>query len=109
MTNMNQLRIFIAVLLVFLNGCTFLGLPWQFSAASTAGDLISAEATGKTLSENGASLALKKDCQWGRVAIGWPPCLTKEEFIDKLIEMDCKTYSWNFLNIPYCRESKTNV
>ena len=103
---MNQLRIFIAVLLVFLNGCTFLGVPWQFSAVSTVGDLVSADVTGKTLSENGASRALQRDCQWGRVAIGWPPCLTKEELVDKLIEMDCKTYSWNFLNIPYCKEIK---
>ena len=103
---MNQLRIFIAVLLVFLNGCTFLGVPWQFSAVSTVGDLVSADVTGKTLSENGASMALQRDCQWGRVVIGWPPCLTKEELVDKLIEMDCKTYSWNFLNIPYCREIK---
>ena len=106
MTNMNQLRIFIAVLLVFLNGCTFLGVPWQFSAVSAVGDLVSADVTGKTLSENGASMALQRDCQWGRVAIGWPPCLTKEELVDKLIEMDCKTYSWNFLNIPYCKEIK---
>ena len=103
---MNQLRIFIAVLLVFLNGCTFLGVPWQFSAVSTVGDLVSADVTGKTLSENGASMALQRDCQWGRVSIGWPPCLTKEELVDKLIEMDCKTYSWNFLNIPYCKEIK---
>ena len=109
MTNTNQLRIFIVVLSGFLNGCSLVGIPWQISAASTAGDFISANQTGKTLSENGASLALKKDCQWSRVALGWPPCLTKEEFIDKLIEMDCKTYSWNFLNIPYCREGKTNV
>ena len=50
--------------------------------------------------------ALDRDCQWTRLVLGWPPCLTQEEITDKLKEMDCKTYSWNFLNIPYCKEIK---
>ena len=28
------------------------------------------------------------------------------QIVDNLIDMGCKTYSWNFLNIPYCREIK---
>ena len=108
MNSMNQLRICIVVSLVSVNliGCAFIGVPWQLSAASTAGDFISAQQTGKTLSENLASSALQKDCQWTRMSLGWQPCLTKKEFVDKLIEMDCETYSWNFLNIPYCKEIK---
>ena len=106
MNNINRLPICIIALLVCLNGCAFIGVPWQLSAAGTAGDLISAQQTGKTLSENGASIALQRDCKWSRVALGWAPCLTKEELVDNLIDMDCKTYSWNFLNIPYCKEIK---
>ena len=106
MASTNQLQIFIVVSLVFLNGCTFLGVPWQVSAAGTAGDIISSQQTGKTLSENAASSALQRDCQWTRLVLGWPPCLTQKEIVDKLAEMDCKTYSWNFLNIPYCKEIK---
>jgi len=106
--NIYQLQIYIIAFLVgiTISGCTFLGVPWQLSAAGTAGDIISAQQTGKTLSENGASIALQRDCKWSRVALGWQPCLTKEELVDNLIDMDCKTYSWNFLNIPYCKEIK---
>ena len=106
MNNINRLPISIIALLVCLNGCTFIGVPWQLSAANTAGDIISSQQTGKTLSENAASSALQRDCQWTRLVLGWPPCLTQKEIVDKLAEMDCKTYSWNFLNIPYCKEIK---
>ena len=106
--NIYQLQICITAFLVgiTINGCTFLGVPWQLSAANTAGDIISSQQTGKTLSENAASSALQRDCQWTRLVLGWPPCLTQKEIVDKLAEMDCKTYSWNFLNIPYCKEIK---
>ena len=106
--NIHQLQICITVFLVgiTISGCTFLGVPWQLSAANTAGDIISSQQTGKTLSENAASSALQRDCQWTRLVLGWPPCLTQKEIVDKLSEMDCKTYSWNFLNIPHCKEIK---
>ena len=106
--NIHQLQICITVFLVgiTISGCAFLGVPWQLSAANTAGDIISSQQTGKTLSENAASSALQRDCQWTRLVLGWPPCLTQKEIVDKLAEMDCKTYSWNFLNIPYCKEIK---
>ena len=106
--NIHQLQICITVFLVgiTISGCTFLGVPWQLSAANTAGDIISSQQTGKTLSENAASSALQRDCQWTRLVLGWPPCLTQKEIVDKLAEMDCKTYSWNFLNIPYCKENE---
>ena len=106
--NIYQLQICITAFLVgiTISGCTFLGVPWQLSAANTAGDIISSQQTGKTLSENAASSALQRDCQWSRVVLGWAPCLTNDELVDNLIDMGCKTYSWNFLNIPYCREIK---
>ena len=108
MTNITQLRTFFTVLTIclFLNSCAFLGIPWQLSAASTVGDIVSLENHGKTMNETAASIVLQQDCQWSRILIGWAPCLTKEEYISNLIKMNCKTYSWNFLNIPYCKESQ---
>ena len=107
MTNIIQLRTFIIVLTIILsvNGCAFLGIPWQLSAATTAGDILSIDKTGKSVSENVASVAVNRDCQWSRIFLGWPPCLTQEEHISYLMRMNCKTYSWNFLNNPYCREN----
>ena len=58
------------------------------------------------MNETAASIALQKDCQWSRMLIGWEPCLTRQELIDLLYDMNCETYAWNFLNIPYCKESE---
>ena len=100
MTNITHLRTFFTVLTIclFLNSCAFLGIPWQLSAATTAGDILSIDKTGKSVSENVASIAVSRDCQWSRIFLGWPPCLTQEERISYLMRMNCKTYSWNFLN-----------
>jgi hypothetical protein len=107
MTNTNLLRTFIIVLTITLsvNGCAFLGIPWQLSAATTIGDIATLNNHGKTMNETAASIALQRDCQWSRLWLGWPPCLTQEEHISYLMRMNCKTYSWNFLNNPYCREN----
>ena len=79
MINIIQLRTFIIVLTIILsvNGCAFLGIPWQLSAATTAGDILSIDKTGKSVSENVASIAVSRDCQWSRIFMGWPPCLTQ--------------------------------
>ena len=107
MTNTNPLRTFIIVLTITLsvNGCAFLGVPWQLSAVTTIGDIATLNNHGKTMNETAASIALQRDCQWSRVFLGWPPCLTRAEWIDSLVAMNCETYSWNFLNNPYCREN----
>ena len=107
MTNITQLRTFFTVLTIclFLNSCAFLGIPWQLSAATTIGDIATLNNHGKTMNETAASIALQRDCQWSRLWLGWPPCLTRAEWIDMLVEMNCETYSWNFLNNPYCREN----
>ena len=81
-------------------------MPWQFTVATTAGDIVSTVNHGKTLNETAASLILEKDCQWSRTLIGWKPCLTREELIDNLHAMNCERYDWNFINIPYCVENK---
>ena len=107
MINIIQLRTFIIVLTIILsvNGCAFLGIPWQLSAASAVGDIVSLENHGKTMTETAASIVLQKDCQWSRIFTDWKVCLTFDEYVDNLIKMNCKTYSWNFLNIPYCKEN----
>tara|TARA_B100000508_G_scaffold135971_1_gene128363 strand:+ start:800 stop:1132 length:333 start_codon:yes stop_codon:yes gene_type:complete len=108
MNNTNQLRIYIIALttLIIANGCAFLPIPWQVTAANTAGDLVTLQNHGKTMNETAASIVLEKDCQWSRILIGWKPCLTKKELVDNLYKMNCKTYAWNFINIPYCSETK---
>ena len=107
MTNITQLQTFFTVLTIclFLNSCAFLGIPWQLSAVTTIGDIATLNNHGKTMNETAASIALQRDCQWSRLWLGWPPCLTRTEWIDRLVAMNCKTYSWNFLNNPYCREN----
>ena len=107
MTNITQLRTFFTVLTacLFLNSCAFLGIPWQLSAASAVGDIVSLENHGKTMNETAASIVFQKDCQWSRIFSDWKVCLTFDEYVDNLIKMNCKTYSWNFLNIPYCKEN----
>ena len=107
MTSITQLRTcFIALIICLgLNGCALLPIPWQVSAASHAGDILTLSNHGKTMNETAASIALQQDCQWSRLFSDWKVCLTHEEYVDNLMLMNCQTYSWNFLNIPYCRSS----
>ena len=111
MINTTQLQISIVVLITSLStgGCTFLGLPWQFSAASSFADVISINNSGKSIAEEVASTITATDCQWNRAIKNWNVCLTEEEYLNNLLEMNCKTYSWNFLNIPYCKENEKNA
>lgn len=108
MANTNLLQIFSIVLIINLSvsGCAFLGVPWQLSAATTFGDIVALDNHGKTMNETAASIALQRDCQWSRVLIELPPCLTHKEYVDFLYDMNCKTYAWNFLNNPYCKENE---
>ena len=111
MINTTQLQISIVVLITSLStgGCTFLGLPWQFSAASSFADVISINNSGKSIAEEVASTITETDCQWNRAIKNWNVCLTEEEYLDNLLGMNCETYSWNFLNIPYCKEIPKNA
>ena len=61
--------------------------------------------TGKSSTEHVVSGVTRMDCQWSRLFIGWFPCLSNEEYLNNLMEMNCQTYSWNFLNNPYCKEN----
>ena len=99
-----QISTVVFVVALVVSGCSLIGVPWPVSVMTTVGDVVSVGQTGKSLSENAASKALERDCQWSRILKGWPPCLTEDELTEKLMEMDCDTYAWDFLNIPYCRE-----
>ena len=104
--NITQLQIstvvFVAALVV--SGCSLIGVPWPVSVMTTVGDVVSVNETGKSMSENAASKALSRDCRWSRILMGWPPCLTSDELAERLLEMNCDTYAWNIINIPYCKE-----
>ena len=101
-----RLRICIAAFVagIALSGCSLIGVPWPVSVMTTVGDVVSVNQTGKSLSENAASEALSRDCQWSRILMGWPPCLTSDELAERLLKMNCDTYAWNIINIPYCKE-----
>ena len=95
-----------SIICLGLNSCAFLGVPWQVTAANTLGDVITYDKHGKTMNEAAASIALQKDCKWSRLFIGWPACLTQQEYLDELYKMNCEIYAWNFLNNPYCKENE---
>ena len=106
MTSITQLRIFSIVLIINLivSGCGI--LPIQFTLASTAADVALTASTGKSSTEHVASEVTKKDCQWSRLFSEWKVCLSDEEYVENLMIMNCHTYAWNFLNIPYCKENE---
>jgi len=102
---MNRLQIYFTALLLSVNlsGCAF--LPANFALISTGADVGLTALTGKSTSEHIADEVTKMDCQWSRIFSEWKVCLTDEEYVTNLLRMNCKTYSWNFLNIPYCKEN----
>ncbi len=105
MTNITRLQIFsiVSIINLIVSGCGI--IPIQFSIASTGLDIALTAETGKSSSEHIADGVTKKDCQWSRLfATDWKVCLSHEEYVDNLMIMNCHTYSWNFLNIPYCKE-----
>ena len=106
MATIIRLQTFLIVLIISLslNGCGT--VPWPFSVVHTAADIMISRQTGKSTSEHAWGKVIQKDCQWSRLFSDWKLCLTKEEYVDNLTKMNCDTYAWNFLNIPYCKESQ---
>ena len=102
-TNITQrLTCFIVLITTLtISGCGL--IPIQFTIADAGVAVV----TGKTTSEHVASEVTSMDCKWSRLLIGWFPCLSHKEYVDNLMELNCHTYSWDFLNNPYCR--KENV
>ena len=99
-----QISIVAFLVTLLISGCSLVGVPWPVSLMTTVGDVVSVNQTGKSMSENAASKALERDCQWSRILKGWAPCLTQDELTERLLEMNCDTYAWNIINIPYCKE-----
>ena len=88
---------------LFLTGCA---LPWPIQVLSTGVDIIMKKETGKTPLEHVTSEVTQKDCDFTRVIDGVFPCMSNEEYIDYLLDMDCEHgYTWNnVLNIPKCQK-----
>jgi hypothetical protein len=88
---------------LFLTGCA---LPWPVTVLSTGMDIIIKKETGKTPLEHGISELTQTDCDFTRVIDGVFPCMSDEEYVDYLLDMDCETYTWdNVLQIPKCKKT----
>ena len=96
--------LYILLSIILLNGCA---LPWPVTVLSTGVDIIMKKETGKTPLEHGASALTQKDCNFTRVIDGVFPCMSEEEYVDYLLDMNCEHgYTWNnILGIPKCRKS----
>ena len=93
----------ILLCVLFLTGCA---LPWPIQILSTGVDIIMKKETGKTPLEHGTSYVTQKDCNFTRVIDGVFPCMSDEEYMDYLLEMNCETYTWNsVLQIPKCKKT----
>ena len=103
MAKSSKIKFYVTIILCvfYLSGCSI--FPWPMNLITTTTDIATTLGTGKSLSEHAVSGVTKLDCQWSRVFSDWKVCVTHEEYVDNLMIMNCHTYSWNFLNIPYCR------
>ena len=88
---------------LYLSGCSI--LPWPSQLITISADVLTTLNSGKGIGEHAVSKVTQLDCQWNRLFSDWKVCLTHEEYVDNLMIMGCHTYSWNFLNIPYCKNS----
>ena len=78
--------------------------PW-LSLTHTALDVGLQVETGKTSSEHLASGLTLKDCAWTRILWFDKMCMTKEEEVNYIMELDCPgVVAWNWMNQPYCKE-----
>ena len=99
-----RLLIILSIVLTVLTGCA---LPWPVTVLSTSMDIIIKKETGKTPLEHGISELTQTDCDFTRVIDGVFPCMTDEEYVDYLLDMDCEHgITWNnVLSIPKCKKS----
>jgi len=104
---MNKFLIIIALLmsLQITASCTFF-LPWPISTVLTAGDLVISDQTGKSTSEHIVGKITGKECHWGRILYGEDVCMTKHEYENYLLKMNCEEYKWNFLGTVSCKDGK---
>ncbi len=88
--------------LIMLSGCT--GVGAIVLQAVSAADLVSGVTTDKSITDNVISEATGKDCKVFRVFKDRKICRKKE--IQKLLDMNCRSYYWDEHDEPHCREDK---
>ncbi len=91
----------LGILISLLPACGI--VPWYVSVAHTATDVVLYHETGKSSTEHLVSGATQKDCQFSRILDGAKVCMTKTEFVDYLLELNCEIIAFDFLGLPYCK------
>ena len=89
-------------LILFLGGCAI--FPWPVSLMYNTAEVTTTVTTGKGFTEQVISEVTQTDCNWLRMVYGWKPCVTREEYVTNLLHMNCAVYTWNFFDMPYCKE-----
>jgi hypothetical protein len=88
--------------ILFLGGCAL--MPWPFQVLYNTAEISTTINTGKGISEHIVSEVTQTDCNWLRIVYGWKPCINREEYVTNLLHMNCAVYTWNFFDMPYCKE-----
>jgi hypothetical protein len=105
---MNKPSIIITLLmsLTMTSACSLI-LPWELSTALTAGDFVLATETGKSSSEHIAEELTGKQCRWSRALQEESLCMTEKEYVNYIMAMRCKVYTWDVLGLPSCKDDVT--
>ena len=86
--------------LTLLTGCGI--LPMWVSMTHTVADVILHDKTGKTSSELVLSEVTEKDCQFIRFIDTNKICMTRKEYEDYLLNLNCDTYTWDTFGRVNC-------
>ena len=98
-----MLRLLIlTILTVSLSGCGL--VPLWLTALHTVSDVALTTKTGKSSGEHLLSGITGKDCQFIRVIDGEDVCMTKGNYEEYLLSLECDTYTWNILNRVSCEK-----
>ena len=95
-------NILITLLPIILTSCGL--IPWPISVLHTATDILTVTNTGKTTAELAVSEITEKDCRFPRILYDAPTCMNEEEYLNYILSKNCKVYTWNWLNLPSCKE-----
>jgi len=91
----------IVAISLLVSGCAGAGISSVLTIMSGA-DVVSQVTTGKGAIDNVVSAGMQQDCAVFRMFKGNKVC--RDHDIELLIDMGCKTYSWDDDNMPYCRD-----
>ena len=103
-----SLYFLIPLLIILLSGCGI--VPWPLSVAHTAADVVLANQTGKVSTEHLAGVVTQRDCQWSRILEEKKVCMTRDEYVDYLLEkcIEGQMVTWNWLGQPKCKKVLDN-